>query len=94
MYISLHTEEDCDLLRDRPVLSTRRTSHENKHCNCLGNVKVMLSLFLTRHHAMKMYWGVEVELHAFLTLKVVEVSGQLRDLAALPPGKGTPLPIG
>jgi hypothetical protein len=26
-----------------------------------------LSLFLTKHHAMKTYWGVEVYLHAFLT---------------------------
>jgi hypothetical protein len=26
-----------------------------------------LSLCLTKHHAMKMYWGVEVKLHAFLT---------------------------
>jgi len=25
-------------------------------------------LCLTKHHAMKTYWEVEVELHAFLTL--------------------------
>jgi hypothetical protein len=31
-------------------------------------VKVKLSLCLTKHHAMKMYWGVEVQLHGFLTL--------------------------
>jgi len=24
-------------------------------------------LFLTDHHAIKAYWGVEVEIHAFLT---------------------------
>jgi hypothetical protein len=29
--------------------------------------KVKLSLCLTKHHAMKTYWGVEEELHAFLT---------------------------
>jgi hypothetical protein len=29
-------------------------------------VKLKLSLCLTKHHAMKMYWGVEVWLHAFL----------------------------
>jgi hypothetical protein len=30
-------------------------------------VKVKLSLCLTKYHAMKTYWGVEVQLHAFLT---------------------------
>jgi hypothetical protein len=30
-------------------------------------VKVKLSLCLNKHHAMKAYWGVEVERHAFLT---------------------------
>jgi hypothetical protein len=29
-------------------------------------VKVKLSLCLTKHHAMKTYWGVEVYLHEFL----------------------------
>jgi hypothetical protein len=28
--------------------------------------KVKLSLCLTKYHAMKTYWGVEVQLHAFL----------------------------
>jgi hypothetical protein len=37
-------------------------------------VRVKLSLCLTKHHAMKAYWGVEV-------------SGQLHDPAALPPGE-------
>jgi hypothetical protein len=34
-----------------------------------GKVKLKLSLcsFLTEHHAMKVYWGVKVQLHAFLT---------------------------
>jgi hypothetical protein len=30
-------------------------------------VKVKLSLWLTKYNAMKMYGGVEVQLHAFLT---------------------------
>jgi hypothetical protein len=34
----------------------------------LLKVKVMLSLCLTKQNAMKTYWGVEVHLHAFLTL--------------------------
>jgi hypothetical protein len=33
----------------------------------LGN-KVKLSLCLTKHHAMKTYVGMEVSIHAFLTL--------------------------
>jgi hypothetical protein len=28
-------------------------------------VKLKLSLSLTKHHAMKVYWGAEVQLHAF-----------------------------
>jgi hypothetical protein len=31
-------------------------------------VKVKLSLCLTKHHAMKAYWGVEVYLHSFFDL--------------------------
>jgi hypothetical protein len=31
-------------------------------------VKVKLSLCLTKHHTMTTYGGVEVQLHAFLTL--------------------------
>jgi len=30
-------------------------------------IKVKLSLSLNKHHAMKTYWGVEVQIHAFLT---------------------------
>jgi len=32
-----------------------------------GKVKVKLSLCLTKHHAIRTYWGVEVQIHAFLT---------------------------
>jgi hypothetical protein len=36
-------------------------------CCCHGTrVKVKLSLFLTRYHAMKLYGEVEVKLHVFL----------------------------
>jgi hypothetical protein len=34
---------------------------------CIREVKVKLSLCLNKHHVMKTYWGVEEELHAFLT---------------------------
>jgi hypothetical protein len=32
--------------------------------------KVVPVLYLTEHHAMEAYWGVEVYLHTFLTLAV------------------------
>jgi hypothetical protein len=35
--------------------------------NFILKVKVKLSLCLSQHHAMKTYWGVELQLHAFLT---------------------------
>jgi hypothetical protein len=55
--------------------------------------KVKFFLCLTKHHAMKTYWGVEVQLHAFLTSALEEVSGQLHAPAALPPVKDLPVPI-
>jgi hypothetical protein len=56
-------------------------------------LNVQLTLCLTKHHAMKAYWGVEVELHAFLISALAEVSGQLHAPAALPPGKEPLVPI-
>jgi hypothetical protein len=39
-------------------------------------VKVKLSLYLTKHHFMKTYWGVEVQFHAFfISVRDLEVSG-------------------
>jgi hypothetical protein len=32
-----------------------------------GNVKVTFSLCWNKHHDIKMYWGVEIQLHAFVT---------------------------
>jgi hypothetical protein len=43
-------------------------------------VKVKLSLSLTKCHAMKTYWGVEVELHAFLTTAVNKIKMALREI--------------
>jgi hypothetical protein len=36
----------------------------------MDTFKYRLGNFLTKHHAMKAYWGVEVQLHAFLTSAV------------------------
>jgi len=51
-----------DLWTDKTALSFLTTS-----LHICYTVKVMLSLCLTKHHAMKMQWGVEVQLHAFLS---------------------------
>jgi hypothetical protein len=41
--------------------------HVKMLCKSMHKVKVKLSLCLTKSHAMKTYWEVEVELHTFLT---------------------------
>jgi len=33
MYILLHTDKNCDLLRERPVLSTGETPHDIQNYN-------------------------------------------------------------
>jgi hypothetical protein len=48
-------------------------------------VKVKLPLCLTKHHAMKVYWGMEVQLHTFLTSAL---DGGV--WSALRPGRFTP----
>jgi len=40
-------------------------------------VKVKLALCLTDHHALKMYWGVEVLRHAFWTSNMKFVTFQI-----------------
>jgi hypothetical protein len=45
-----------------------KTMAKFKHLRTAVKVKVKLSLCLTKHDAMKAYWGVEVWLPAFLTL--------------------------
>jgi hypothetical protein len=46
-----------------------------------SEVKAKLSLYLTKYHAMKVYKGVDVRLHAFLTALDRD---QLDSTAALP----------
>jgi hypothetical protein len=43
---------------------------------------------------MKAYVGVEVWIHIFLILALLEVSGQFHAPVALPPGKEPAIPIG
>jgi len=52
-----------------------------------------LYFFQTEHYAMKAYWGVEVELHAFLS-SALDQSGQLHAPAVLFPGKEPLVPAG
>jgi hypothetical protein len=53
--------------------------------------KVKLLMCLTKHHAMKTYEGVEVQLHR--PMPQTEESGQLHAPATLPPGKEPLVPI-
>jgi hypothetical protein len=43
------------------------TCQKNALHHGVSKVKVKLSLCLTKHHAMKVWWEVEVQIHAFLT---------------------------
>jgi hypothetical protein len=43
---------------------------------------------------MKVYWGVDVQIHIFLTSAPLEVSTQLHGLAALLLAKELPVSIG
>jgi len=54
-----------------------------------GNIVPMLNS--TSHHAD--VWGVEVQLHVFVTPTFDEESGQPHAPAALPPGKNTRYPL-
>jgi hypothetical protein len=57
-------------------------------------VKVKLSLCLTKHHAMKAYWGSGGIVPRILDLGTTWMSGQLHAPAALPPGKEPLVSIG
>jgi hypothetical protein len=48
-----------------PSKETAASNHKGK---CRDNGKGKIKVALTERHAMKTYWGVEVQLHAFSTL--------------------------
>jgi hypothetical protein len=50
-------------------------------------VKVELFLRLTKHHAMKTYWGVEIGLHAFWTSALDGDEWSASQPGRLTPGK-------
>jgi hypothetical protein len=54
---------------------------------------VKLSLYLRMHYTKTAYGRVETEIHAFLMSALMEVSGQLHILAALPLGKVPLVPM-
>jgi len=62
-------------------------------CYLLTLRQIKLSLCLTKHHAMKTYWGVEIQLHAFLTSALDGVSCQLHAPAPLLTGKSPRCPL-
>jgi hypothetical protein len=58
-------------------------------------VKVKLSLCLTKHHAMKAYWGSGGIAPLIIWPRhYMEVNDELHAPAALPPGKQPLVPIG
>jgi hypothetical protein len=59
---------------------------------CKG--KINLSLCLTKHHAIKSYWGNGGIAQPIVNIGTVEVSGQLHAPVALPLRKELPLAIG
>jgi hypothetical protein len=61
----MNKEERLRALEDRVL--TRIFEHRDDSVTGGKGKKVKLSLCLTKHHAMKTYWGMEVYLHAFLT---------------------------
>jgi hypothetical protein len=56
----LYLYSHIDLIRNGTIM--------NGGLRRVKKVKVKLSLCLAKHHAMEMYWRVEVELHAFFDL--------------------------
>jgi hypothetical protein len=64
--------------------------------DAFGETEVKVkSLCLTKHHAMKTYWESGCIVPRILDIGTrLEVSGQLHALAALPPGKESPVSIG
>jgi hypothetical protein len=90
-----HNLSGRDGKKETPViapLGNRAPSRSYPRLHHTVEVKIKLSLRLSKHHAMKTYWRVEV--HAFLTSALVGVSGQLHAPAALPPGKEQLVRIG
>jgi hypothetical protein len=61
----------------------------------MEKVKLSLCFFLTEHHNTKAYWGNEGIAPLILcSRQQIDVSGQLRAPAALPPGKEPLVPFG
>jgi hypothetical protein len=58
-----------NLRKARPQEQMSPVRRESGKCSMQaeGFVNSEMSLCLTKHHAMKTYWGVEVQLHAYLT---------------------------
>jgi hypothetical protein len=48
---------------------------------------------LIKHHAMKTYWGLDIQFHHPRSRHWMEVSGQLHASATSPSGKELPVPI-
>jgi hypothetical protein len=83
---------NCYSGRDMKLGSPEREAGNGTILFSYSQVKVKLSLCLTKHHAMKTYWGSGGIAPAFLTSTLD--GGQLHAPAALLPGIKPPVPIG
>jgi hypothetical protein len=84
---------DAVVKRKNPIITPAR--NRTRTLRSRGKVKVKLFLCLTKHHAMKTYWG-----SGDVTPRILDfgtrwrMCGQFHALAALPPGKEPSVPVG
>jgi hypothetical protein len=67
--------------------TTRRYNLEDSHLLLKNASQINLSLCLIKHHSVKMYRGLEVQLHAMLTSALYG-----GECSALRPGRSTQVP--
>jgi hypothetical protein len=56
-------------------------------------VKINLPLWLIKHHAMKTYGGMDVEIHLFISSVLDDIKLQRHPLPVVPMVKDPPVPI-
>jgi hypothetical protein len=76
------------------IVGLLRRRRELKNIAQEPMTKAKLSLHLTKHHAKHTYGGMEVYLHAFLTLAIEEGERSVSRIGSFTPGECAPVPIG
>jgi hypothetical protein len=81
--------------KNNAIIFGNQPVHFRTKCHTVEWNEVKLSRCLTKHHAMKTYWGSRgIAQHILWHRHYMEVSGQLHATAALTPGKEPLLPVG